>query len=123
MILILINNVKIFFFFFLYIFIIFENLIILINFLMIMKRIMCLYINDVDDKKIKILSLKISNDSFFAEILIYNYSYFELNINKFNDIFLKMKIILRKSRISFLLKCHGFFLVSLYAFMLALYLH
>ena len=88
----------------LYIFIIFKNLIVLINFLIIIKRIIYLYINDVNDEKIKILSLKMSIFFFFAKISIYNYFYFELNINKFDDVFSKMRMIFKKFKVSFSLK-------------------
>ena len=63
---------------------------------------MCLYVINVNDKNvIKMSLLKMSNNSSFIKMSICDYFYFELNINKFNNVFLKMKIILRKSRISF----------------------
>ena len=69
------------------------------NFLMIIKRVICLYVDNVNDKKIKISLLKMLNNFLFAKMLIYNYFYFELNIDKFDDIFLKMRIMLRKFKI------------------------
>ena len=78
---------------------IFENLIISINFLIIIKRIIYLYVIDVNDENIiKISLLKISNNFFFAKMLIYNCFYFELNINKFDNVSLKMRMILKKSQ-------------------------
>ena len=101
---IFVNNAREFKIKFLYIFIIFENLIILINFLTIIKRIIYLYVDDVNDKEIKILLLKILDNFFFAKMSIYDYFYFELNIDKFNDVFLKMRIMLKKFRVFFLSK-------------------
>ena len=105
MILILINNVKEFKIKFLYILIIFKNLIISINFLTIIKRVIYLYVINVNNQNaIKMLLLKILNNFSFTKMLIYNYFYFELDIDKSDDVFLKTKMILRKFKISFSLR-------------------
>ena len=71
---------------------------------MIIKRVIYLYVDDVNNKKIKISLLKILNDSSFIKISIYNYFYFELNIDKFSGVFLKTRIILKKIKVFFSLK-------------------
>ena len=69
----------------------------------IIKRIMCLYVVNVDDENVtKMLLLRVSNNFFFTKVLTCNYFYFELDINKFDGVFLKMGIILKKFRIFFL---------------------